>query len=315
MFSGSVSATAQEKQNIIDGLIIVAVNQFIQHPNLDAVLEGVREALDNKAKENSWSINYQIQVANGDIATTNLIAKQQAEQKPDIILALATPSAQASVKATKTIPVIFGAITDPVAAELVDSLEHPGGNATGTSDRWPYEKQFELIRRLLPKAKSIGIPFNPGEANSVASMKMVRPALQAAGFQAKEVAVSNTAELIPAVRSIIRKSDVLFAPADNTVLSGLEAIAKLSRGNKVPLFVGDEGSMRKGGIATYGINYHDLGQKTGEIVARVLKGAPPASIPVAVGSGARLIVNRDEGKRQGLIFPKDILEQAVIIQD
>lgn len=293
----------------------IAVNQYIDHPNLEEVYSGFQETMAKATQSKGWKIEYRRQIANGDISTAAQIAAQQVASRPALILALATPSAQASVNAAKgtTVPIIFGAITDPVSAGLVASLDTPAGNATGSSDRWPYEKQFELIHQLLPKAKTVGIPFNPGESNSVASMKLVREALLKVGLRSNEVAVANTGELIPAVRKLIGSSDVLFAPADNTVLSGLDAVVKMARQYKKPLFVGDEGSVKKGGVATYGIDYRELGRATGTIAMRVLQGEKSASIPVSIGAGARLVVNPTEAERQGLKLPDWLIKQAVVV--
>lgn len=133
--------------------VVIAVNQYVHHPNLEAIYKGFHGVVNAWAKSNRVQIDFKVQVANGDASVATQIARQQVADNPKLILALATPSAQASVKATTSIPVVFGAITDPVAAGLVKSLEKPGGNATGSSNVWPYEKQFELMRRLRPKAK------------------------------------------------------------------------------------------------------------------------------------------------------------------
>ncbi len=295
--------------------VVIAVNQYIHHPNLEAVLDGFKAVMSEAAGPEGWEVDYRLQVANGDVSTAGHIAAQQAAGRPALILALATPSAQASVKSTKSIPVVFGAITDPVAAGLVASMERPGGNATGSSDRWPTEKQVALIRTLMPEARSVGIPFNPGEANSVASMQLLRPAFAASGLQLREVAVSNTSELIPAIRSVIDRCDLLFAPADNTVLAGLDAVIKLARARQIPLFVGDEGSVRKGGVATYGIDYRALGEETGKIALRILQGESPGNIPVAVSAGARLVLNPAEAARQGLRFPDELIAAATLVEE
>jgi putative ABC transport system substrate-binding protein len=296
-----------------EATIAIAVNQYVHHPNLEATYKGFQEVVDAWANSKGIRIDYNLQIANGDASVATQIARQEVAEGPKLILALATPSAQASAKATSTIPVVFGAITDPVAAGLVKSLESPGGNATGSSDVWPYEKQFELIRKLRPNAKTIGFVLNPGEANTVASMKLIEPALQKYGFQKVEASVANTGEVLAAAQSLVGRCDIFYAPADNTVLSGLDAFVKVAQTSKTPLFVGDEGSVSKGGVATYGIDYYELGRTTGEIAVKILEGTLPAQIPVATGSGARLVVNVEAAAKQGLEFPADLLKDAKVV--
>lgn len=294
--------------------VVVAVNQYVHHPNLAATLDGFKEVVDEWAKAKGVEVEYKVQVANGNTTVATQIARQQAGQKPNLILALATPSAQAAAKATKSIPIVFGAITDPVEAGLVESLVEPGGNVTGSSDQWPYDKQFELMRRLRSEAKVIGIVLNPGEANTVASMKRIDPALAKFGFSKVEAAVSNTSEVLMAAQSLVGRVDLFFAPADNTVLSGLDAFAKVARINKIPLFVGDEGSVKKGGVATYGVDYKELGRQTGELAVRILEGGEASAIPVVVGSGAHLLVNPAAAREQGLELPEDVLREAAVVE-
>jgi putative ABC transport system substrate-binding protein len=293
--------------------VVIDVNQYVHHPNLEATYKGFQDVVDAWGKTKGIQIEYRLQIANGDASVATQIARQDVAENPNLILALATPSAQASVKATSTIPIVFGAITDPVAAGLVKSLTKPGGNTTGSSDVWPYEKQFELIRKLRPDARTIGIVLNPGEANTVASMKLIEPALQHYGFRKVEASVANTSEVLAAAQSLVGRCDVFYAPADNTVLSGLDAFVKVAQKSKTPLFVGDEGSVSKGGVATYGIDYYKLGRATGESAVKILEGTPPGQIPVASGLGAKLVVNVSAAEKQGLVFPESLLKDATVV--
>ena len=302
--------SCRKKQNDIE----IAVNQYVHHPNLEATYKGFCEVVDKWALNKNLKVNYKLQIANGDPSISTQIARQQVATNPQLILALATPSAQATIKATSTIPVVFGAITDPVAAGLVKSFENPGENATGSSDQWPYEKQFDLIRKLCPEAHTIGFVLNPGEVNTQASMKMIDVALKKYGFEKVEASVANTSEILAAAQSLIGRCDVLYAPADNTVLSGLDAFVRVAQTNKIPLFVGDEGSVSKGGVATYGINYLELGRATGEIAIKILEGTPPSQIPVVKGSGTQLIVNVNAATKQGLKIPNEILKNAKVVE-
>ena len=293
-----------------DRTIKIAVNQFVVHPNLDAVLSGFKTVVEPWAAGRDLRLAMDVKVANADFSIASQIAKQQAAEEPALILALATPSAQAALRASKNIPVVFGAITDPVGAGLVKSLANPGGLATGTSDIGPYSKQFELIRRLLPTAATVGIIRNPGEANSVASMTLIDRALEQAGFRKVEVAVASPSDVRLAASSLVGKCDLLYTPADNTVLSALDAVVGIARAEKLPLFVGDEGSVKLGGVATIGIDYFELGKDTGRVAIRILEGAKPGEIPVVFGKADVVFVNSRAAEQQGLKLPVEVLAIA-----
>jgi len=292
--------------------ILITVNQYVYHPNLEKTYKGVQDVVNEWATENKKTVKYDFQVANGEVPLATQIAQQQVFKKPNVILALGTPSAQASKQATNKIPIIFGAVTDPVKAGLVNSLEVPGGNVTGSSDQWPYEEQFKFFRSVLPDAKRIGIVLNPGESNTEASMKIIRYVAEKYGFEIVEAPVASTSEIFSAAKSLVGRCDIFFAPADNTVLSGLGAFVQVARTNRIPLFVGDEGSVEKGGIATLGIDYYELGRETGKLVVEVLNGKDISKLPVVVGSSGKLVVNKEAMEFFNITIPKEYETNAEI---
>jgi len=296
------------------GSILIAVNQYVEHPNLALVFEGFKETVDSWGKVHGVEVRYDRKIAGADASVATQIARQQISANPRLILALATPSAQAAARVNTTVPIVFGAITDPVAAGLVKSLAAPGGNVTGSSDIGPYRRQFELIRKLLPAAKTVGVIRNPGESNSVSSMALIDPAIQRAGFKKIEASVATTSEVLAAARSLVGRCDLFYMPADNTVLSALPAVAGVCDSNKIPLFVGDEGSVDLGAAATIGIDYYQLGRATGEIATRILNGESPAKIPVAFGTADRVVVNLEAAKKQGVQFPTEVLKGAKVLK-
>lgn len=295
--------------------IKVAVNQFMQHPLLDDVLTGLKEELTVSGYEDGKN-NFQLIVKNatGDQNVASQINQQFVADKVDVIVPLATPSAQMAVKATKDIPIVFGAITDPVKAGIADSLEKPGGNKTGTTDRWPYDKQVKLIRDLLPKAKKIGMLFNPGESNTQASLEEIRPALKKYGFEAIELSVANTNEVSGAAKSLVGRVDALLIPADNTAVSAFDVIVKIADKNRLPLFAGNEPCVEKGAIATYGVNYKKIGHATGKLIVKILRDkVSPGDIPVVVESDADLIINMQAAAKQGVTIPQELEKMAARI--
>jgi len=292
--------------------ILIAVNQYVYHPNLERTYRGVQDVVNEWAAENQKTVRYSFQVANGEVPLATQIARQQVLKKPNVILALGTPSAQASKQATNRIPIIFGAVTDPVKAGLVDSLEVPGGNVTGSSDQWPYEEQFRFFRSVMPDAKRVGIVLNPGESNTEAAMKIIRKVVEKYGFEIVEAPVASTAEIFAAASSLVGRCDMFFAPADNTVLSGLDAFVKVSRANRIPLFVGDEGSVEKGGIATLGVDYYELGRETGKLLVEVLKGKDISTLPVVVGASGNLVINKEAMEFFQIAIPKEYETNAEV---
>jgi len=290
--------------------ILITVNQYVYHPNLEKTYKGVTDVVNEWADKNDKTVKFEVQVANGDATIASQIAKQQSLQNPNVMLALATPSAQACQKVTNKIPIVFGAVTDPVSAKLVKSLNKPEANITGSSDEWPYDFQFSFLRQILPDAKKIGVLLNPSESNTEASMKKIREVVKKFNFTLVEAPVYSTSDILSAANSLIGKCDIFFAPADNTVLSGLEAFVKVARINHIPIFVGDEGSVEKGGIATYGINYYDLGRETGNLVVQILEGKNISELPIAVGSSGNLIINKEAMGYFNISIPDSLLQKA-----
>lgn len=294
--------------------IRICTIQYVDHPNLDNVYRGFKEEIEKWKTENNKVVKYELQNAHGDIPTAQQIANLFVNKKPDLILALGTPAAQSVQKSTSVIPIIFGAITDPVEAGLAMSMERPGMNLTGSCDKWPYEKQFEMIKQLLPNITSIGVVFNPSESNSENSMREIRRIVGEMNLTLYEASVSTANEVYSAAQSLIGKSDILYAPADNTVLSALDAYLKVAKQFRVPLFVGDQGSVEKGGIATFGPDYYDLGIETGKQGVKILNGMNPGEISVVVASTGELVINRASSDYFQIVYPDSLIKKAKFVE-
>ena len=216
--------------------------------------------------------------AQGNPATAAQIARKFVGDRPDVIVPISTPSAQAVVGATKDIPVVFTAVTDPLGAKLVASLEPPGGNVTGMSDLSPIGLHLDLIKEIMPDASGSGVIHNPGEANSVTLLELIKLEAPARGLAVVEAAAPRSSDVLAAAQSLVGKVDAIYVPTDNTVVTALEAIVKVGTDNQLPVFAGDTDSVPRGAIAALGFNYYDLGRQTGKIVARVLDGEAPGAI-------------------------------------
>lgn len=288
----------------------VAVTSIVEHPALDAVKDGVRQALTDAGYTDAKGFKWQFQTAQGNTAIAAQIARKFVGDNPDVIVAIATPSAQAVVAATKTIPVVYSAVTDPIAAQLVSTMDATGSNVTGVSDALVLEKQIELIKKVVPDAKRVGMVYNPGEANSVVVVKRLRELLPEAGMTLVEATAARTVDVGAAARSLVGKVDVIYTNTDNNVVSAYEALVKVGNDTKLPLIASDTDSVKRGAIAALGVNYRDLGVQTGKMVVRILKGEKPGDIASETSSKLELYVNPAAAKAQGVTLTEAFIGSA-----
>lgn len=288
----------------------VAVTAIVEHPALDSVRDGVQDALKQAGYESGKNLKWQYQSAQGNTGTAAQIARKFVGDRPDVIVAIATPSAQAVVAATKDVSVVYSAVTDPVAAQLVPSMEASNTNVTGVSDLLALDKQIELIGKVVPNAKRVGMVYNPGEANSVVVVKQMQDLLPKAGMTLVEAAAPRTVDVASAARSLIGKVDVIYTNTDNNVVSAYESLVKVGNDAKIPLVASDTDSVKRGAIAALGINYRDLGVQTGKMVVRILKGEKPGAMPSETSSKLELYVNPGAAAKQGVTLSDALVKSA-----
>ncbi|WP_102260910.1 ABC transporter substrate-binding protein [Mesobacillus jeotgali] len=308
---GSDQASGDNKEKMVK----IGITQIVEHPSLDATREGFIAALKDAGYEEGKNLKLDYQNAQGDMNNNASIAQKLVSDKNDLILAIATPSAQAAVQATKDIPILFSAITDPVSAELVQSFEKPGGNATGTSDTHPdaIKNTIAAIKKFIPDAKKVGIIYNNGEPNSVINVKNAKEALKEEGLEVVETTISTSAEVKQAAESMVGRVDVLYIPKDNTVVAALESVITVANDKDIPIFSGDGDSVKRGTFASYGFDYHDLGYTTGKMAVEILKGKKPSEIPVGFPENLELIVNKKAAEEEGITLTEDMLKDAKIV--
>jgi putative ABC transport system substrate-binding protein len=291
-------------------LIKIGIVQIAEHPALDGAREGFIEALKEKGFVDGEKIKIDYQNAQGDMSVAKTIADKFVTDKVDLVLAVATQAAQAMANASSDIPILVTAITDPVDAGLVDSLEEPGRNVTGTSDLTPVKSQLELLKQLVPDVKNVGVLYNAGEANSVIQVDIAKQAAQELGLTIVEGTVANVSEVNQVAQSVAKKVDALYVPTDNTVASAIQAVVQVAEEQKLPLICGEEAHVDNGGLATRGINYFELGKQTGEMAVEVLNGKKPAELAVQFQSNTELVINLKAAERIGLTIPQEILDKA-----
>ncbi len=290
--------------------VTVAVTAIVEHPALDACRDGVKDGLAEAGYKDGENLKFLYESAQGNPATAAQIARQFVGEQPAVIVPISTPSAQAVAAATKDIPTIFTAVTDPVAAELVASIDKPGGNVTGLSDMSPLADHLALINEITPKVARLGVIYNPGETNSVALVARLKMLAPDAKIEIVESTATKSADVQAAARALVGKVDALYVPTDNTVVSALEAIVAVAEQNKLPFYTADTDSVARGAMASIGFNYYDVGKQAARMVVRVLKGEKPADIAVEFAAGTDLVVNKKAAAAMGVTLPEAVVARA-----
>ncbi|CUU46349.1 ABC transporter substrate-binding protein [Clostridium beijerinckii] len=284
----------------------IGVIQLVQHDALDASNKGFVDGLKDKGYEEGKNIKIEQQNAQGEQANAQTIAKQFTDAKKDLIFAIATPAVQAAYNSTKDIPIIFTAVTDPVKAEVAKDWKSSGTNVTGTSDKVPVDKQIELLKKLLPNAKTVGVIYNTSETNSVTQVDELKAAAEKQGLAVKEIGVTNVNEINQNLASALGQIDVLYTPTDNTVASGYALVGKLCLDKNVPIIGAEEAVVTKGGLASIGIDYYKLGKEAGYKAAEVLDGKKPSDVEISTLSDMSFTINTDVVKKLNITLPADI---------
>lgn len=289
----------------------IGIVQIVEHPALDDARKGFLESLAKGGYEEGKNLEVDYQNAQGDQTILQTIAQKFASDKPDLILAIATPSAQAIASAVTDIPVLITAVTDPVSAKLVKSMEKPETNVTGTTDMNPIADQLKLLKDLVPKAAKVGVIYNAGEVNSQVQVDIVKNVAKDLGLEIIEASVSNSSDVLMAAQSLIGKVDTIYVPTDNTVVSAFESVAKVTNENKIPVISGESSVVDRGGIGTIGINYLKLGQQTGDMALKIIKGeAKPQDMAIESQKELDTVLNQKAAEAIGLTIPQEILAKA-----
>jgi len=290
----------------------VGIVQIVEHPSLNTIKESFINELAKEGYKDGDNIVIDYQNAQGDQTNLKTICQKFVNNKYDLIVAIATPSAQAAVGETKDIPIVFSACTDPVGSGLVSNMDKPGKNVTGTSDAVSAEKIMELAKRITPNIKTVGALYTSSETNSVSVVNNLKEYAKKNGLTVVEATITNSSEVQQAVSSLVGKVDAIFSPIDNTVASAMPVVAQVATKAKIPVYVGADSMVKDGGLATYGINYPVLGQETAKMAVEILKGKKAGDIPAKAMTDMDIYVNKDTAKAIGITIPDDVLKEAQV---
>ena len=294
----------------------VGVLQFVEHPALDAATQGFYDAMAERGFIEGETVEYDKQNAQADMSNCETIATKFVNAGVDLIFANATPSAQAAAAKTTDIPIVITSVTDPESAGLVDTNELSKTNVAGTSDLTPVKEQIELLQTLLPDAKTVAVMYCSSEDNSIFQKTIAINELEAAGIEYVEASVSDTTTIQSVTESLIGKVDAVYVPTDNLLAENLTIVTNITNENGIPVIVGEPGMVESAGLATYGIDYYNLGLKSGQIAADILEGADPAEMSIAYlpAESCELVINTTVAEALGIEISADILAEAEIVE-
>lgn len=282
----------------------IGIIQLVEHSALDQANKGFVDGLKEAGYEDGKNISIDYQNAQGEQANCITISQKFINDRIDLILAIATPAAQAVANLTKDIPILVTAVTDPADSKLVADNKLPGGNVTGTSDLTPVKEQMDLLMRLIPSAKKIGFLYSSSEQNSKFQIDIAKSKADELGLLYVDATITNPNDIQQVVQSLVGKVDVIYVPTDNMVSAGMANVIAITEPAKIPVICGEAAMLSAGGLATYGIDYYELGKLTANQAVKILKGeAKPANMPIEYMQNPVLSINTNTAQKLGILIP------------
>ncbi|PZL76631.1 peptide ABC transporter substrate-binding protein [Enterococcus plantarum] len=305
----------EKQETVKQNIPTVGVLQFVSHPALDQIYKGIQAGLKEKGYEDGKNMTLAFQNGQADQSKLATMSQQLVqEKKSDVLIGIATPAAQALANTTSEIPIILGAITDPVSAGLVKDNQKPGGNITGVSDKSPVTAQFELVTKILPKRKKVGILYASSEENSKYQVEEAKRIAEKIGMTVKTFAVPSSNEIAQTVQVMTSEVDFIYIPTDNTIANAMQTVVSEADKTKTPIIPSVDTMVEQGGLATVGINQFDLGVQTGKMTADILSGkAKPATTPIYTFKTGDIIINQKQADKLGISIPENVTSKAKII--
>ncbi|HFI0667871.1 TPA: tryptophan ABC transporter substrate-binding protein [Streptococcus suis] len=312
MVVAALFLTQKEQNNSTNSTekVKIGVLQFVTHDSLDEIYKGIKAGLEEGGYTTTENLSIDFMNAEGDQSQVQTMSKKLVDNGNELLIGIATPAAQGLANATTELPIIMGAVTDPVGANLVTDLKNPGGNITGVSDQTPVADTVSLIKEITPDAKTIGVLYSSNEDNSKIQVAEFKAAAEEAGYTVLEYAVASSNELASTVEVASSKVDALFTPVDNTVASAFSTVVSVANKSKTPIFTSVEDMVEGGGIASVTLSQYDLGVATGKMAAKILDGTNPADTPVQIFNEGTIVVNQKVAKELGITLSDDVINQA-----
>ena len=312
MVVAALFLTQKEQNNSTNSTekVKIGVLQLVTHDSLDEIYKGIKAGLEEGGYTTTENLSIDFMNAEGDQSQVQTMSKKLVDNGNELLIGIATPAAQGLANATTELPIIMGAVTDPVGANLVTDLKNPGGNITGVSDQTPVADTVSLIKEITPDAKTIGVLYSSNEDNSKIQVAEFKAAAEEAGYTVLEYAVASSNELASTVEVASSKVDAFFTPVDNTVASAFSTVVSVANKSKTPIFTSVEDMVEGGGIASVTLNQYDLGVATGKMAAKILDGANPADTPVQIFNEGTVVVNQKVAKELGITLSDDVINQA-----
>lgn len=312
MVVAALFLTQKEQNNSTNSTekVKIGVLQFVTHDSLDEIYKGIKAGLEEGGYTTTDNLEIDFMNAEGDQSQVQTMSKKLVDNGNELLIGIATPAAQGLANATTELPIIMGAVTDPVGANLVTDLKNPGGNITGVSDQTPVADAVSLIKEITPDAKTIGVLYSSNEDNSKIQVAEFKAAAEEAGYTVLEYAVASSNEIAATVEVASSKADVLFTPVDNTVASAFSTVVSVANKTKTPIFTSVEDMVEGGGIASVTLSQYDLGVATGKMAAKILDGANPEDTPVQIFNEGTVVVNQKVAKELGITLSDDVISKA-----
>lgn len=295
----------------------VSISTIVEVPALIDTKDGILEGLAEGGYIVGKTITVDYQNANGNMPTQQQIAKKFIGDNPDVIIPITTPTSQSVVAGTKTIPIVFATVTDPVKAKLIDRYKQPGKNVTGVSDAAPIGEQLKMFKEMIPGLKKIGFVYNPGLDNALATLGWVKEQGGPMGIEVVESPAPTTNEVIIATKKLVGKVDAIYIPNDTTVVAALESIVKIGQDTDTPVFTGETGGVERGAAGSIGLDYKEVGRVAGRMAAQVLDGKNPGEIDAVIAYKVVdkfvVMVNKGSAEKMGMTVPQSVLDRATKI--
>ncbi|CAI3253988.1 ABC transporter substrate-binding protein [Enterococcus cecorum] len=309
----TMNTPAKTAKKAEDKVQTVGILQFVSHPALDTITKGVKDALKEAGYKEGKNLKIVFQNGQADQSKLATMSQQLGDKKADVLVGVATPAAQSLANTTKDIPIVLGAVTDPVGAKLVASLDNPGGNVTGVSDQPPVASQIKLGKELLPDAKTVGMLYSSTEVNSKYQVNEASKTAESLGMAVKEYPVASTNEIAQTVQVMSQNVDFIYIPLDNTIANAMQAVVGEANKSKTPIITSVDTMVEQGGLATVGIDQYTLGKKTGQMVVQILKGADPSVTPVYTFKEGVTVLNEKQAEFLGIQIPDNLKKEAQIV--